>query len=147
VITRDYKYHEALLDQATITSLPVDDNIVKSIAVGLYVIGTGLVLAAFWRLGIDGTYLGDYFGILKEEKITGFPFNFTSDPMYLGSTLNFLAHAVWHKSPAGLLLTIWVYVVYKFYTITIEGPFTEYIYSTAAKAKQQKKAKAKAKVH
>lgn len=33
--------------------------------------------------------------------------------MYIGSTLNFLATALWHASPAGLLLTAIVFVVYQ----------------------------------
>jgi phosphatidylethanolamine/phosphatidyl-N-methylethanolamine N-methyltransferase len=95
-------------------------------------------------LGIDGTYLGDYFGILKTEKLTGFPFNVSSDPMYLGSTLTFLGHALFNAKPAGVLLSVYVYVVYKLYAEFLEGPFTDYIYSEAAKRAQQtqqKKAK------
>jgi len=76
--------------------------------------------------------------------LTGFPFNVTADPMYLGSTLNFLAHAVFHKSVAGVVLSIFVFAVYKIYSYTIEGPFTNYIYSEHAKAQQKKKSKAKA---
>jgi methylene-fatty-acyl-phospholipid synthase len=45
-------------------------------------------------LGITGTFLGDYFGILMKEKVTGFPFNITNDPMYNGSSLLFLADAI-----------------------------------------------------
>jgi methylene-fatty-acyl-phospholipid synthase len=45
-------------------------------------------------LGIIGTFLGDYFGILMKEKVTGFPFNITNDPMYNGSSLLFLADAI-----------------------------------------------------
>ena len=41
-----------------------------------------------------GTFLGDYFGILMKEKVTGFPFNVLDNPMYVGSTLLFLAHSL-----------------------------------------------------
>jgi len=37
---------------------------------------------------------GDYFGILMEDKVTGFPFSVVSDPMYVGTTLNFLGSAI-----------------------------------------------------
>ena len=37
---------------------------------------------------------GDYFGILMDARVTGFPFNICSDPMYVGSTLNFVAEAL-----------------------------------------------------
>lgn len=48
-----------------------------------------------------------------DERVTGFPFNVCENPMYIGSTLNFLATALWHASPAGLLLTAIVFVVYQ----------------------------------
>lgn len=84
-----------------------------------------------WALGVTGTYLGnvsvcvyivsthphfmlgDYFGILMKERVTGFPFNICDNPMYIGSTCTFLATALWYKSPAGIFLTAIVYIVYK----------------------------------
>ena len=65
-----------------------------------------------WALGITGTYLGDYFGILMDEPVTSFPFNITSAPMYYGSTLSFLGTAVLYGKPAGVLLTLEVLLVY-----------------------------------
>lgn len=53
-----------------------------------------LIHCSFVSLGITGTFLGDYFGILMKEKVTGFPFNITNDPMYNGSSLLFLADAI-----------------------------------------------------
>lgn len=64
--------------------------------------------------------------------------------MYLGSTMTFLAHALFNAKPAGVLLSVYVYIVYKIYANYLEGPFTDYIYSEAAKRAQQtqqKKAK------
>ncbi|KAJ8362824.1 hypothetical protein SKAU_G00116550 [Synaphobranchus kaupii] len=52
---------------------------------------------------------GDYFGILMEQKVTGFPFNVMENPMYWGSTANYLGHAlivsvfVHHDEPIGPL--------------------------------------------
>ncbi|MBN3287205.1 PEMT methyltransferase, partial [Polyodon spathula] len=37
-----------------------------------------------------GKVAGDHFGILKKEKVTGFPFNVMDNPMYWGSTANYL---------------------------------------------------------
>lgn len=37
---------------------------------------------------------GDYFGILKEARVTTFPFNIVDNPMYWGSTANYLGWAV-----------------------------------------------------
>jgi methylene-fatty-acyl-phospholipid synthase len=65
-----------------------------------------------WALGLTGTYLGDYFGILMEERVESFPFNITDAPMYYGSTLSFLGTALLFGKPAGLLLTAEVLLVY-----------------------------------
>ena len=35
-------------------------------------------------------FVGDYFGILMDRRVTEFPFNICEDPMYVGSTLSFL---------------------------------------------------------
>lgn len=65
-----------------------------------------------WALGLTGTYLGDYFGILMDAPVTGFPFNVTGAPMYVGSTLSFLGSAILFGKPAGLLLTAEVWTIY-----------------------------------
>lgn len=57
---------------------------------------------------------GDYFGILMDARVTGFPFSVTDAPMYYGSTMSFLAVALWFAKPAGIVLTLLVFVVYKF---------------------------------
>ena len=75
--------------------------------------GNVLVLSSMYALGVTGTYLGDYFGILMDEPVTGFPFNLTSAPMYVGSTFNFLGTALLYGRPAGLLLTLEAWLVYK----------------------------------
>ncbi|CAJ1081193.1 phosphatidylethanolamine N-methyltransferase [Xyrichtys novacula] len=62
--------------------------------VALMVFGTLLVVSSFLALGFTGTFLGDYFGILMDEKVTGFPFNITENPMYWGSTANYLGLAL-----------------------------------------------------
>ncbi|XP_013392532.1 phosphatidylethanolamine N-methyltransferase-like [Lingula anatina] len=93
-----------------------------------------LVLTSFFTLGVTGTFLGDYFGILLDEKVTSFPFNIMDNPMYWGSTMNFFGVALIQASHAGLLLTLWVAVSYKI-VIMFEGPFTEAIYSKKTKVK------------
>lgn len=95
--------------------------------VALMVVGTVLVVSSFLALGFTGTFLGDYFGILMDEKVTGFPFNLIDNPMYWGSTANYLGLALIGCSPVGLTLTAIVAVVYKV-AIQFEGPFTERIY-------------------
>lgn len=94
-----------------------------------------------YALGVTGTYLGDYFGILMDAPVTSFPFSVTDAPMYHGSTLSFLATALWNGKPAGLLLTLLVAGAYKV-ARTYEDPFTGMIY---AKREEERRAGRKGK--
>jgi methylene-fatty-acyl-phospholipid synthase len=100
---------------------------VKYSAIPLFATGNVLVLSSMWALGVTGTYLGDYFGILMDAPVTSFPFNVTDAPMYHGSTLSFLATAIWRGKPAGIALTGLVAVAYAI-ARTYEDPFTGMIY-------------------
>ncbi len=62
-----------------------------------------------------------------DEMVTGFPFNITAAPMYWGSTMNFLATALWFGKPTGLLLTLEVFLAY-WLALQFEDPFTAKIY-------------------
>ncbi|XP_063048954.1 phosphatidylethanolamine N-methyltransferase isoform X2 [Engraulis encrasicolus] len=64
--------------------------------VGVAIMGAGslLVLSSFLALGFTGTFLGDHFGILMDKKVECFPFNLMENPMYWGSTLNYLGLAL-----------------------------------------------------
>ena len=76
-----------------------------------------------WALGVTGTYLGDYFGILMDSKVEGFPFNLSiamGSPMYTGSTLCFLGMTLWTGRGAGLVLTALVAVAYTVATVYFE---------------------------
>ncbi|XP_039348062.1 phosphatidylethanolamine N-methyltransferase isoform X3 [Mauremys reevesii] len=72
---------------------------------GLAVLGIGFlfVISSFLALGFIGTFLGDYFGILKEEKVTSFPFNVMDNPMYWGSTACYLGWSIIETRPWHLL--------------------------------------------
>lgn len=61
----------------------------------LFIPGQTFVLTSTYRLGITGTFLGDYFGILMDHRVEGFPFTVVRDPMYVGSTMCFAATALW----------------------------------------------------
>ncbi|XP_060082844.1 uncharacterized protein LOC132562135 isoform X1 [Ylistrum balloti] len=95
-------------------------------------IGTTLVFSSFYSLGFYGTFLGDYFGILMDKKVTGFPFNILDNPMYVGSTLNFLGAALVKASQTGIFVSMIVAIVYRI-ALMFEGPFTEHIYSQKKK--------------
>lgn len=88
-----------------------------------------------WALGITGTYLGDYFGILMDDMVTGFPFNVTDAPMYYGSTMSFLGSALWLGKPAGIVLTALVHLVYQA-ALFFEDPFTASIYAKREKERE-----------
>ncbi|WFD39138.1 uncharacterized protein MJAP1_002110 [Malassezia japonica] len=131
-ILRDHLYNNALSLQPTYA--PLEHPAVRAVAVALFAFGSVLVVSSMWVLGVTGTYLGDYFGILMDEMVTGFPFNVVSDPMYVGSTANFVAVALWYAKPAGLLLSVIVWVTYAI-ALRFEGPFTANIYKEAAERK------------
>ncbi|ORY06495.1 phosphatidylethanolamine N-methyltransferase [Clohesyomyces aquaticus] len=128
-IIRDVIYDRALRAQPP--SPLLQSPLLHYSSIPIFVSGNILVLTSMYALGITGTYLGDYFGILMDAPVTTFPFSVTDAPMYHGSTLSFLATAIWHGKPAGLVLTGLVaaaYTVARWY----EDPFTGMIYQRRA---------------
>ncbi|CAF9930462.1 MAG: Phosphatidyl-N-methylethanolamine N-methyltransferase [Gomphillus americanus] len=109
-IYRDSLYERALRHQPSSPAL--ESSLAQLVAYSLLAMGNTLVLSSMWALGITGTYLGDYFGILMDHVVTSFPFNVCSAPMYYGSTMSFLGIAILYGKPAGLLLTAEVLIVY-----------------------------------
>lgn len=106
-VIRDHLYNQALSAQPLCP--PLHQPLV---AYGLIAAGNILVLSSMWALGVTGTYLGDYFGILMDKKVEGFPFNITRAPMYWGSTCSFLGVTFLRGRLAGFLLTLEVLVMY-----------------------------------
>ena len=93
VLTRAPRYHRALLEQPQVKLLPEPlDTVVPAV---LFLLGQTFVVTSTWALGVTGTFLGDYFGILMDHRVEGFPFNVLRDPMYVGSTMSFAATALW----------------------------------------------------
>jgi methylene-fatty-acyl-phospholipid synthase len=91
-------YRSAILEQPRARLLPTPlDTLVPA---ALFVIGQTFVVTSTWSLGITGTFLGDYFGILMDARVEGFPFNVLRDPMYVGSTMCFAATALWCVQPS-----------------------------------------------
>ena len=150
-LSRNYLY-KVIVDNST--QLDWNETLCNVIGYLFWGIGMTLVVSSSWRLGIIGTYDGDYvnffylihvqFGLLFDEKITGFPYNLTDSPMYDGSTLNFLGHAFTHRSPVGFFLTLWVYIIYRI-GCHFEDYYTNKIYSEAGRIKAQEKPKRQAK--
>ncbi|KAL8782487.1 MAG: hypothetical protein Q9213_005326 [Squamulea squamosa] len=120
------RFERALRSQPTHPLL--QSPLIPYLAYALILLGNILVLSSTWALGITGTYLGDYFGILMDEPVTRFPFNITGAPMYYGSTLSFLGTSLLYGRPAGLVLTLEVLCVY-LVALGFEDPFTSEIYA------------------
>jgi len=123
---RDFLYKTAISEQPTYPLLTSVYS--QAAAYTLIALGNTFVISSTWRLGITGTFLGDYFGILMDEMVTGFPFNVVGAPMYWGSTMSFLGTALLFAKPAGLALTFWVFLVYVV-ALRFEDPFTAEIYA------------------
>ncbi|KAH9970263.1 phospholipid methyltransferase [Russula compacta] len=137
-ILRDHLYFNALQEQPRVRLLPAPLDTLLPAA--LFAFGQTFVVTSTWALGVTGTFLGDYFGILMDHRVEGFPFNVLRDPMYVGSTMCFAATALWYERPIGLFITLYVYVVYTI-ALKFEGPFTDMIYSmrsTSAKKSSNK---------
>ncbi|KAJ1726812.1 Phosphatidyl-N-methylethanolamine N-methyltransferase [Coemansia biformis] len=134
-IIRDALFRRAMQEQPT---LPLLDNPAAS-AVGAAAMAAGMLLvtSSTYMLGITGTFLGDYFGILMDSRVTGFPFSVLDNPMYVGSTLSFLGASLWYAKPAGLLVTACVWLVYSI-ALSFEGPFTAMIYAARNTAAAQR---------
>jgi methylene-fatty-acyl-phospholipid synthase len=96
----------------------------------LFSIGQTFIVTSTWALGVTGTFLGNYFGILMDHRVEGcvvhcstcfvadllpcsFPFNVLHDPMYVGSTMCFARTALWYARFAllfsGFILTLYRY--------------------------------------
>lgn len=104
----------------------------KAFGLALTCVGALFVCTSFWKLGFYGTFLGDYFGILMNERVTGFPFSVLDHPMYVGSVMMYTGQSCLSASVNGLLLSLWIYVTYKV-AILFEEPFTALIYAKELK--------------
>jgi len=123
---RDSLFKKAIAEQPHLQILPEPLKIIiPALLVGF---GQLFVISSTWQLGITGTFLGDYFGILMDHRVEGFPFNVLRDPMYDGSTMTFIGASLWYESPAGLLISLYVSIAY-IIALRFEGPFTDMIYS------------------
>lgn len=133
-LVRDTWYQDALNAQPRVEWL--SGSLWTYIGVACITWGQILVVTALYQLGIVGTYLGDYFGILMEDRVTAFPFSVSANPMYRGSTLSFLGVALLRGKPAGLVLSALVHVVYNI-ALEFEEPFTAEIYAKRDRARNK----------
>lgn len=99
----------------------------------LVAVGAVLTLSSMWKLGVTGTYLGDYFDILMEHRVHGFPYNVNDNPMYTGAALQFLGIALGENSRVGVAVSGLVGIVYYVASKYFEGPYTTEIYMAAGR--------------
>ena len=139
-IGRDWAFSKALEFQEV--SPFMDEPLLVSLGYLCIAVGQILVLSSMYQLGITGTYLGDYFGILMEQRVTAFPFNVSDNPMYQGSTLTFLGTTLIYRKPAGFVVTLLVQAMYAI-ALRSKSPFTARIYSADRKDQAEKETKQK----
>ncbi|XP_064317551.1 phosphatidylethanolamine N-methyltransferase isoform X2 [Phalacrocorax carbo] len=132
---RSHCFTEAMKSQPKLEGL--DSHWAYYLGFTILAVGILFVISSFLALGFTGTFLGDYFGILMEAKVTSFPFSVLDNPMYWGSTAVYLGWSLMHASPAGLLLTAVVAISYTI-AMLYEGPFTEEIYRQKQKGVKNK---------
>ena len=113
---------------------PLNNDVVEALGYLIVAAGSLLVISSSWKLGFFVSFMGDYFGLLLNSKVTGFPFNVVNDPMYFGSGLVYLGLALQHASIVGLVLTGCIAVSYGI-AVRFEGPFTAQIYNERSKTK------------
>lgn len=138
-LSRNFVVIVAVTRQLSIESYLGTDtvNYMKIIGTLAIIVGLTLAISSMVRLGVTGTYLGDYFGMLKDSRVTAFPYNVVDNPMYTGSTIAFLGLAIRAMSPIGLLLSLYVHIVYTV-ALFFEEPFTAKIYNSRGNAKEVK---------
>jgi phosphatidylethanolamine N-methyltransferase len=124
---RDYLLRQTIQNQPKLPVLEEYFHYFEIIAMIIFLLGQIFVLLSFYKLGITGTFLGDYCGILMDKPVTTFPFNILNNPMYVGSTLSFFALSLYNVSPVGVLLTVQIYIVYRI-ALLFEEPYTKQIY-------------------
>ena len=112
---------------------PLNNGMVEALGYLVVAAGAVLVVASAWKLGFFVSFMGDYFGLLLSDKVTGFPFNVVGDPMYFGSGLVYLGLSLQHASIVGLVLTACIALSYAI-AVLFEGPFTSQIYEDRSKS-------------
>lgn len=138
-LSRNFVVIVAVTRQLSIESYLGTDtvNYMKIIGTFGIIVGLTLAISSMIRLGVTGTYLGDYFGMLKDSRVTAFPYNVVDNPMYTGSTIAFFGLAIRAMSPIGLLLSLYVHIVYTV-ALFFEEPFTAKIYNSRGNTKEVK---------
>eukprot|EP00166_Cyanidium_caldarium_P006249 ctg_874.g426 len=122
-------------DLSALTWRITAERALRALGFALYIAGSAISGAGFWRLG-KFTYLPEYFGIFCDEIITSFPFNLFADPMYLGSALMHFGYALMHLAPTGLFLAVILSLAYWIAARLFEEPFMNKLYAQERKRRR-----------
>ncbi|KAH8799765.1 phospholipid methyltransferase-domain-containing protein [Xylogone sp. PMI_703] len=134
---RDYLFIRAVWCPQQPAQLVPDNRLYYIFPAFLFLFGNVLLLSSMFRLGVTGTYHGDYFGIHKEEKVTQFPYNITSAPMYWGKCISMLGFALWYGKLVGIVLSAEAVLAFRL-SLFLEDPFTDRIYTNREKSAKDK---------
>lgn len=115
----------AAIDSGEKWDVPKDVlDVLNALGTALFASGTILSASGFYHLRIRFTYMGEYFGFRMPQLVSSFPFNAFPDPMYNGSVLMHLGHALRAASPSGFFLACTTGLSYW----TAAKIFEEYVY-------------------
>ncbi|KAJ7064796.1 phospholipid methyltransferase [Mycena amicta] len=126
-LLRDVLYRIELHDQPQYSLPHFLQTVIAWIIFG---IGNFLVTISFLRLGFYGTFCGDYFGIIKSQRVVSFPYNIMENPMLAPKCASLALQFGTYERPAGLLISLYVHLVYSV-ALHFEGPFTDMIYKNS----------------
>jgi len=101
----------------------------------LFIFGILLNVWTLKALGIKGMYNGDSFGWLMDAPVTGGPYQFFSDPQYVGTAIACLGTAIRGQSLNGLICTLAVSIVFYISAKYVETPHLNYVYSHRSESK------------
>ncbi|ORX81522.1 hypothetical protein BCR32DRAFT_327296 [Anaeromyces robustus] len=115
-------------------SLVIFSKFVAKIIGGIIsLLGFGINLWTLSALGVKGMYNGDSFGYLFDEPITTGPYQYMSDPQYVGTFIAAIGSAIMYQSIAGYVLAFALYAVFLFSVKFVEGPHMRKLYSQKQK--------------
>lgn len=107
-----------------------DFNIITTIfGVSILLFGSLLWITSLLKLGLRGSYFGDHFGFLFKKRIESFPFNVLENPQYTGSKLFLLGQSILFRSLTGLVMTIFISLLYSFLFFVFEKKNMKRIYN------------------
>lgn len=128
--------YEIIFLTRLINHLPISSTVLISYIMhilyqmGLILVFLGVLLNLWtlWALGIKGMYNGDSFGFLMDNVVTNGPFVLFKDPQYVGTSIFFIGYGLINQSLQGIILGIWIYIIFNLSAKFIEGPHLRKLY-------------------